>query len=200
MTIAVFASGSGTNFERLVQVSREERWLVPIVVLICDQPGAHVLKRADRLGVPSYVFSPKAFETKAAYEQAVYDVLRRHDVTWIVLAGYMRLVGPTLLDAYPNRIVNIHPSLLPAFPGKNAVGQALAHGVKVTGVTVHFVDEGMDTGSIIAQRAVDVSETEDEHSLTAKIQAVEHELYPHIVRQLTEEETTKSDIVERAVT
>lgn len=200
MTIAVFASGSGTNFERLVQASREGNWPVSVSVLISDRPGAQALKRAERLDVPSYAFSPKAFETKAAYEQAVYDVLRRYDVTWIVLAGYMRLIGPTLLDAYPKRIVNIHPSLLPAFPGKNAVRQALAHGVKVTGVTVHFVDEGMDTGPIIAQRAVDVSETDDEHSLTAKIQAVEHELYPHIVRQLTGEETTKSDIVERAVT
>lgn len=200
MKIAVFASGSGTNFEHLVHASREENWSVPVAVLICDRPGAYVLRRADRLGVPFHTFDPKAFETKAAYEQAVYDVLRQHNVTWIVLAGYMRLIGPTLLDAYPKRIVNIHPSLLPAFPGKNAVGQALAHGVKVTGVTVHFVDEGMDTGPIIAQRAVDVSETDDEHSLTAKIQAVEHELYPHIVRQLTGEETTKSDIVERAVT
>lgn len=187
MTIAVFASGSGTNFERLVEVSRRERWPLPIAALICDSPGAAVERRARRLEVPLHTFSPKAFKNKAAYERAVLEKLRHHKVEWVVLAGYMRLIGPTLLDVYEGRIVNVHPSLLPAFPGKDAVGQALAHGVKVTGVTVHYVDAGLDSGPIIAQRAVSVDESDDRASLTRKIQAVEHELYPAVVRCLIAE-------------
>lgn len=186
MTIAVFASGSGTNFERLVDVSRKENWTLPVSTLICDHPGAAVLDRAERLNIPSYSFSPKSFANKAAYEQAVLEKLRQYDVMLIVLAGYMRLIGSTILNAYEGRIVNIHPSLLPAFPGKDAVGQALAHGVRVTGVTIHYVDAGLDSGPIIAQQAVPVSESDDHEALTKKIQAVEHELYPAVVRQLTE--------------
>lgn len=186
MTIAVLASGNGSNFERLVQVSREERWTVPVALLVTDRPGAPVIDRAKRLRIPSQSFSPRTFADKAAYEQAVHHVLQRYDVTWLVLAGYMRLIGPTLLRAFEGRILNIHPSLLPAFPGLDAIGQALAAGVKVTGVTVHYVDEGIDTGPIIAQRAVEVNEADDRASLTAKIQAVEHELYPAVVRKLVE--------------
>lgn len=186
MTIAVFASGSGTNFEHLVEACRKENWPLPIAVLISDRSDAQALARAKRLGIPSHTFSPGTFANKAAYEQKVLEVLRQYGVTWIVLAGYMRLIGSTLLEAYRGRIVNIHPSLLPAFRGKDAVGQALANGVKITGVTVHFVDEGMDTGPIIAQRAVEVSETDHHESLTKKIQAVEHSLYPYIVRMLIE--------------
>lgn len=185
VTIAVFASGGGTNFERIVEASREEHWELPISTLICDRPGATVLERAERLSTPFHVFSPKTFVDKAAYERKVLEKLRQYDVTWLVLAGYMRLIGPTLLDAYAGRIVNVHPSLLPAFPGKDAVGQALDHGVKVTGVTVHYVDAGLDSGPIIAQRAVEVSETDDHTSLTKKIQDVEHQLYPYVVNLLT---------------
>lgn len=186
VTIAVFASGSGTNFEQLVNTSRQENWPVPISTVICDQPDAQVIDRAEQLGIPCHTFSPKTFADKAAYEQAVLEKLRQYNVTWLVLAGYMRLIGSTLLGAYEGRIVNVHPSLLPAFPGKDAVGQALSYGVKVTGVTVHCVDEGIDTGPIIAQQAVAVSETDDHHSLTKKIQTVEHKLYPYVVRLLTE--------------
>lgn len=186
MTIAVFASGNGTNFEHLVEACREEKWPLPIAVLISDRSDAKVLNRAERLGIPFHVFSPGTFVNKAAYEQKVLEVLRYYGVTWVVLAGYMRLIGSTLLEAYRGRIVNIHPSLLPAFRGKDAVGQALAYGVTITGVTVHFVDEGMDTGPIIAQRAVEVSETDDHASLTKKIQGVEHELYPYVVHKLIE--------------
>lgn len=187
MTIAVLASGNGSNFERLVQASREEGWAVPIALLVTDRPGAPVIERAKRLRIPSQSFSPHTFADKATYEEAVFHVLQLYDVTWLVLAGYMRLIGPTLLEAYGGRILNIHPSLLPAFPGLDAIGQALAAGVKVTGVTVHHVDEGIDTGPIIAQRAVEVNETDDRASLTEKIQAVEHDLYPTVVRKLVEE-------------
>ena len=133
------------------------------------------------MDVPSLLVDPKRFPSKADYEAEILARLRREGIGRLVLAGYMRLIGPTLLDAYRWRIVNIHPSLLPAFPGKDAVGQALDYGVKWTGVTVHFVDEGMDTGPIIAQEPVRVDEGDDRASLTRKIQAVEHRLYPAVI-------------------
>lgn len=181
MSIAVFASGSGSNFQSLVEASRANHWPEPIRLLVCDRPGAMVLKRAEQLGVPSLLVDPKKFPSKADYEAEILAHLRREGICRLVLAGYMRLIGPTLLAAYPWRIINIHPSLLPAFPGKDAVGQALDYGVKWTGVTVHFVDEGMDTGPIIAQEPVPVDEGDDHASLTRKIQAVEHRLYPAVV-------------------
>ncbi|SFF70089.1 phosphoribosylglycinamide formyltransferase-1 [Planifilum fulgidum] len=181
MSIAVFASGSGSNFQALVEASRAEDWPEPIRLLVCDRPGARVLERAEKLGVPSLLVDPKEFSSKADYEAEILARLRREGIRRLVLAGYMRLIGPTLLDAYRWRIVNIHPSLLPAFPGKDAVGQALDYGVKWTGVTVHFVDEGMDTGPIIAQEPVRVDEGDDRASLTRKIQAVEHRLYPSVI-------------------
>src|SRR5690606_17917542 len=181
MSIAVFASGSGSNFQALVEASRAEDWPEPIRLLVCDRPGARVLERAEKLGVPSLLVDPKEFSSKADYEAEILARLRREGIRRLVLAGYMRLIGPTLLDAYRWRIVNIHPSLLPAFPGKDAVGQALDYGVKWTGVTVHFVDEGMDTGPIIAQEPVRVDEGDDRASLTRKIQAVEHRLYPAVI-------------------
>ncbi|MEW9031589.1 MAG: phosphoribosylglycinamide formyltransferase [Planifilum fimeticola] len=181
MSIAVFASGSGSNFQALVEASRAKGWPEPIRLLVCDRPGAGVLERAEKLGVPSLLVDPKRFATKAEYEAEILARLRREGIRRLILAGYMRLIGPTLLDAYRWRIVNIHPSLLPAFPGKDAVGQALDYGVKWTGVTVHFVDEGMDTGPIIAQEPVRVDEGDDHASLTRKIQAVEHRLYPAVI-------------------
>ena len=143
------------------------------------------MTRAKNFGIPVLELAPKTFETKAAYEAAiVVEALREKDVEWVVLAGYMRLVGDTLLTAYANRIVNIHPSLLPSFPGKDAIGQAMEHGVKVTGVTVHYVDAGMDTGPIIAQAAVDVVDG-DRAATEERIHKVEHRtIYENITMQL----------------
>lgn len=181
MSIAVFASGSGSNFQALVEASRADGWPEPIRLLVCDRPGAGVLERAEKLDVPSLLVDPKRFPSKADYEAEILNRLRREGIDRLVLAGYMRLIGSTLLDAYRWRIVNIHPSLLPSFPGKDAVGQALEYGVKWTGVTVHFVDEGMDTGPIIDQEPVRIEEGDDRASLTRKIQAVEHRLYPAVI-------------------
>ncbi|MFC4075613.1 phosphoribosylglycinamide formyltransferase [Salinithrix halophila] len=183
MSIAVFASGSGSNFESLVERSRKQ-WPRPVSLLISDKPQAGALERAERLGVPAFVFQPKSYENKAAYEQAILAVLQEHEIEWILLAGYMRLIGPTLLGSYPWRILNIHPSLLPAFQGKDAVEQALAYGVRWTGVTVHWVDEGMDTGPIIDQKPVLVEPEETLESLMKKVQFVEHNLYPATVYKL----------------
>lgn len=189
MSIAVFASGSGSNFQALVKESRRREWPMPIRLLVCDKPGAKVLKRAVELEIPAICANPKQFADKQAFEGFLLRKLTQYGIEWIVLAGYMRLIGPTLLEAYPQRIVNIHPSLLPAFPGKDAVQQAIATGVKISGVTVHFVDAGIDTGPIIAQVPVTVEERESVESLAEKIHQAEHRLYPEVVYRLI----TKAD-------
>ncbi|KFL43071.1 phosphoribosylglycinamide formyltransferase [Lysinibacillus sp. BF-4] len=181
--IAVFASGSGSNFQALYDAIQAGDLQAELVVMVTDQPQAFVVERANKAGVEALTFSPKTFATKAMYEQAVVEALQQRGVEWLVLAGYMRLVSDVLLHAYPNRIVNIHPSLLPSFPGKDAIEQAVAHGVKVTGVTVHYVDEGMDTGPIIAQRAVLVTEGDVEATAQA-IHQVEHALYTEALNQI----------------
>ncbi|OMI28783.1 phosphoribosylglycinamide formyltransferase [Bacillus haynesii] len=183
---AVFASGSGTNFEAIERRMREENWDAEIVLVVCDKPDAKVLERAEKAEIPSFAFQPKSFENKAAFEQVIVEQLRLHGAEWIVLAGYMRLIGDTLLSAYRNKIINIHPSLLPAFPGIDAIGQAYRAGVKVAGITVHYVDEGMDTGPIIAQRAVELEKSETLASLEKKIHKLEHELYPEVIKELLE--------------
>lgn len=184
MSIAVFASGSGTNFESIVTQSREDNWPKSVSLLLTDREGAKVLDRAERLDVAHYLVSPKSFPNKEAYEAAILEVLEEKKIEWIILAGYMRLIGSTLLGRFKGRIVNIHPSLLPAFVGKNAIEQAFDYPVKVSGVTVHFVDEGMDTGPIIAQVPVAIEENDTLVTYTQKIQAVEHQLYPEVVKQL----------------
>jgi phosphoribosylglycinamide formyltransferase-1 len=184
MSIAIFASGSGTNFESIVTQSQKENWGSQVSLLIADREGAKVLDRAERLDVPHYLVSPKSFSNKEAYETAILEVLEEKKIDWIILAGYMRLIGPTLLTRYKGRIVNIHPSLLPAFVGKDAIERAFEYPVKVSGVTIHYVDEGMDTGPIIAQVPVTIEPEDTLTTFTQKIQAVEHKLYPEVVRQL----------------
>ncbi|WP_455660422.1 phosphoribosylglycinamide formyltransferase [Pradoshia sp.] len=182
--IAVFASGSGSNFQAIVEAVRAGDLHVTIEMLICDQPEAFCVTRAEELGVPALTFRPKDYPSKTAYEADVLAALREKGVEWIVLAGYMRLIGPALLEAYANRIMNIHPSLLPAFPGKDAVGQAIAAGVKVSGVTIHYVDAGMDTGPIIAQEAITIEDGDTAARVHEKIQQVEHRLYPFIIEKV----------------
>ncbi len=181
--IAVFASGSGSNFEAIAKACLAGELNAEVVLLITDKPEAYAVERAQKLGITTAAFSPKAYGTKAQYEQAILDRLQASDVEWLVLAGYMRLVGETLLQAYPSHIVNIHPSLLPSFPGKAAIEQAVLHGVKVTGVTVHLVDEGMDTGPILAQEAVRVIDGDVEKTAEA-IHAIEHTLFKETLHSL----------------
>jgi phosphoribosylglycinamide formyltransferase 1 len=184
--IAIFASGSGTNFQAIVDAVKNGIVPARVALLVCDKPGAKVIERAERERIPTFVFSPKDYDSKAEFEQAILAELRKHEIEFIALAGYMRLIGPTLLDAYEGKIVNIHPSLLPAFPGKDAIGQAYRAGVKITGVTIHYIDEGMDTGPIIAQRAIAIHEGESLAQLEARIHEVEHELYPAVLKTLLE--------------
>ncbi|MBO7747942.1 phosphoribosylglycinamide formyltransferase [Paenibacillus sp. MWE-103] len=190
MRVAVFASGSGSNFQALAEAAQDGTFPADIALLVCDKPAAQVVRRAETLGVPTYLFDPKAYASREACEEEMVGLLRREGIELIVLAGYMRLITDVLLKPYDGRMVNVHPSLLPAFPGVRAIRQALDYGVKLTGVTVHFVDGGMDTGPIIMQRAVEVADDDTEETLAARIHAVEHELLPLAVRRIAEGRVT----------
>ena len=184
--VAVFASGSGSNFEAVAAAGAAADAPYEVALLVCDKPRAGAVSRAERLGVPALVVRPKEFPSREAYEEHLVRELRARGVEFIVLAGYMRLVTSVLLEAYPDRVLNIHPSLLPAFPGLDAIGQALAYGVKVTGVTVHFVDGGLDSGPVIAQAPVAVRDGDTHETLAERIHAEEHRLYPAVVRAFAE--------------
>ncbi|SDC09919.1 formyltetrahydrofolate-dependent phosphoribosylglycinamide formyltransferase [Pelagirhabdus alkalitolerans] len=182
--LAVFASGTGSNFEAIEKAIREGQVNAEIALVVSDKPEAKVIDKAKSAGIPTFVFDPKGYSSKQVFEQEIVEALHKEKVDWIILAGYMRLVGDTLLTPYEGRIINIHPSLLPAFKGLDAVGQAFDAGVKVTGVTIHFVDKGMDTGRIIAQEAVYVKDGMSKPDLEYEIQKVEHLLYPNTIQQL----------------
>jgi phosphoribosylglycinamide formyltransferase 1 len=186
LKIAVFASGNGSNFQALADAIERDRIPASIALLVCDKPEAFVLERAERLGIETYVFHPKAYASREAYEEEIVRELEARNIDLIVMAGYMRLVTRVLVAPYYGRMINVHPALLPAFPGIHAQRQALAYGAKVTGATVHFVDDGTDTGPIIAQQAVAVEDGDTETSLAARIQKAEHELLPKVVKWIAE--------------
>lgn len=179
---AIFASGNGTNFEALMQAQLP----MDVVMLVCDHDNVPVIQRAAKFNVPVVLSEVEKGVSKAKREAALLQQLQAANVDFILLAGYMRIVGPTLLQAYPRRIVNIHPALLPSFPGRTGIDDAFAAGVKVTGVTIHFVDAGVDSGPIIAQEPVRRYDDDELSDLEARIHAVEHKLYPATVRNLIE--------------
>ncbi|MCL2828309.1 MAG: phosphoribosylglycinamide formyltransferase [Oscillospiraceae bacterium] len=184
--IAIFASGNGSNFEAIATATQAGEIGAKVSLLVCDKPDAHVIFRAKNHQIPVFAFSPAQYADKAAYEAEILDQLRALDIQFIALAGYMRLIGKTLLEAYPHRIVNIHPSLLPAFPGKGAIQQAYESGATETGVSVHYVDAGMDTGPVIAQRKVEIAETDTLQTLEEKLHKIEHNLYIETLKSLFE--------------
>ena len=181
--LAVFASGSGTNFEAIAQACADGRLDAGIVLMVCDNPDAAVVGRAARFGIPSFVFSPKSYASKADYEREIIAKMDALGVELVCLAGYMRIVSDVLLEAYGGRIINIHPSLLPSFRGAHAVEQAVEYGVKVYGITIHYVDAVLDGGKIIAQRAFeyDGNDPEEVHRIGQKI---EHQLYIETIAKL----------------
>ena len=179
--ISIFASGSGTNFQAIVDAVNDGTIPARIALLVCDKPDAYVLQRAEKEGITTFVFEPKKFVSKAHYEQQILMELRKYEVEWIFLAGYMRIIGRILLNAFPEKIVNIHPALLPAFPGANGIRDAYQYGVKVFGVTVHFVDEGVDTGKIIDQDSFKIFGSESLESIEDQIHKIEHEIYPRVI-------------------
>ncbi|MGX7108404.1 phosphoribosylglycinamide formyltransferase [Facklamia miroungae] len=182
MNIAVFASGSGSNFQALVEACRDQNDF-NFVLLFSDYPQAYALERANKLGIPSLAASPKDFNSRDEYEEFLLRKMEDYQVDYILLAGYMRIIGQDLLEAYPDRILNIHPSLLPAFPGRHGIADAYRAGVKETGVTVHLVDQGIDTGRILKQAKVLIEQGETLADLEEKIHQVEHQLYPQVVKE-----------------
>lgn len=183
--IAVFASGQGSNFQALVDAAASGKLDATIELLVSDRPQAPVVEKATAAGIECHVFKPREYTSREAYEQEIVAKLEERQIDLVVLAGYMRLLTSVVVDRYAGRLINIHPSLLPAFPGKDAIGQALDYGVKMTGITVHFVDGGMDTGAIIAQRAITVSPEDTTETLAASIHELERELYPEVVSWFT---------------
>ncbi|HSW09885.1 MAG TPA: phosphoribosylglycinamide formyltransferase [Bacillota bacterium] len=185
LNLGVLASGRGSNLEAILRAEAHGGFPAGVAVVISDCPGAGALEVARRQGVPAFCLEPGR-DGRDAFEARIVSCLERHRVDLVCLAGFMRVVGPVLLGRYPGRILNIHPSLLPAFPGRDAQRQAWEHGAKVTGCTVHFVDEGVDTGPIILQRAVAVGEEDDPEALAARILQEEHAAYPEAIRLLAE--------------
>ena len=179
--VAVLASGKGTNLQAILDQLHGVDG-IEVAAVASNRADAAALDRARRAGVETAVFERSGYPDRAVRDEAIADWLSARDVDLVVLAGYMELLSPGFVQRFPNRIVNVHPALLPAFPGLDAVGQALRHGVQLTGVTVHFVDEGVDSGPIILQRALEVPYTRDRSELEEKIHRVEHELLPRAIR------------------
>jgi len=184
--LGVLASGSGTNLEAIAQAIEDGGVPAEIALVISDKPGAFALERAERRGIPVKVIELSDYPDRPAFDRAILAALGVAGVDLVVLAGYMKLVGDEIVDAFPGRIMNIHPALLPCFPGEQGVRDALEHAVKVTGVTVHFVDKGLDTGPIIAQEAVEVDEDDDVETLHNRIHLSEYRIYPKAIRLFAE--------------
>jgi phosphoribosylglycinamide formyltransferase-1 len=194
LTLGVLVSGSGTNLQAILDAVAAGTLDARVAVVVANVATAGALERARAAGIAAVVVDHKAYEDRAAFDAAVVEVLRAHGVEVVVLAGFMRLITHVLLEAFPLRVVNVHPALLPAFPGVHAQKQALEHGVRVTGCTVHFVDTGTDTGPIIAQAAVPVLEGDDVEALRRRILAREHELLPRVLQWLAEGRVTVEPI------
>jgi phosphoribosylglycinamide formyltransferase 1 len=184
--LGVLVSGSGTNLQALLDACAAKDFPAEVSVVLSNVGEAFALERAQRANVPSVVLDPRDYPTRAQYDLSLVAALQANGVELVCLAGFMRLLGPDFLRAFPGRVLNIHPALLPAFPGLHGPRQAIAHGVKIAGCTVHLVDEGLDSGPILAQAAVPVLPDDDEQRLAARILEQEHRLYPLAVRALAE--------------
>jgi phosphoribosylglycinamide formyltransferase 1 len=182
--LAVLISGRGSNLQAILDAIARGHLDATVAVVISNRAGAHGLVRAREAGIDAVHLAPADYADRDSYERAIVEEFRRRDVGLVCLAGYMRLVGSVLLEAYPNRIVNIHPSLLPSFPGLHAQQQALEHGVRVSGATVHLVDAALDAGPIVLQAAVPVLDRDTVDSLSERILIEEHRIYPESLRML----------------
>lgn len=181
LKLGVMASGSGSNFEAIAQAIADQQLHAQVQVLIYNNPGAKAAARADRWGIPAQLLNHREFESREALDRAIVQTLQQYEVDWVVMAGWMRIVTPVLIDAFPNQILNIHPSLLPSFKGIRAVEQALEAGVKITGCTVHLVVPEMDSGPIIMQAAVPILPGDTAETLHERIHCQEHVIYPKAI-------------------
>ncbi len=182
--IAIFASGTGSNFDAIVEAIEAKKIPASVELMVCDKVGAKVIEKAQKKEIETLTFTAKEYASKADYESMLVKELQKRGVEWLVLAGFMRLLGPTLLEAFPHKIINIHPSLLPKYKGKEAIEQAYRAGERSVGVSIHYVDEGMDTGELIAQEAIPLTGRESLDEVKAMIHQVEHRLYPATLAKL----------------
>ena len=182
MNIAVLCSGSGTNLQAMIDKVASGYIPAKIALVISDKADAFALERARKAGIETLVLDKKSFKSREDFDRKMLDHLKKKNVDLVVLAGFMRLLSPHFINEYRNRIINVHPALLPSFKGAHGIKDALAHGVKVTGVTVHFVDENLDNGPVIAQAVVDIKEGDTEESLLERVHKEEHRLYPEAVK------------------
>ncbi len=182
--IAIFASGRGTNFAAIVTAVSRKLLNARIAVLVCDNPEAPVIKKAGRFGIKTLLVAREDFTTRGDFEAQIIQALKKEKISLIVLAGFMRILSPSFVRRYKNRIINIHPSLLPSFKGGHAIKEAFGYGAKLTGVTVHFVDEQVDHGPIILQEPIRITAADTLRSLEDKIHSLEHTLYPKAIQLL----------------
>jgi len=186
MILAIFASGNGSNFSAIVKAIKQSVIKVESVILVCDQPGAFVIKRAQKAGVRVILVSRVDFSSRVDFEKAIIQRLKSYKVGLIALAGFMCMLSPRFVKQYRNRILNIHPALLPAFKGSHAIKDALDQKVSFTGVTVHFVDEKMDHGPVILQEQIKIRSNDTLDSLEKRVHALEHKLYPQVIKLFVE--------------
>lgn len=186
LRIGVLASGRGSNFQSIINEIASQRLKAKIVLLITDNPSAFAIEKAKKHIIEHLVILPKEYRSRDDYFVKIAEELKKRDVGLVVLAGFMRIIRKPLINAFPNRIMNIHPALLPSFPGLHSQRQAFEYGVKISGCTVHFVDEGMDTGPIIIQAAVPVLQNDTEETLSERILRLEHKIYPEAIRLFSE--------------
>ncbi len=184
--IGALASGGGTNLQAIIDRCADGSVDAEIVLLICNNPGAGALQRAERAGIPTLTIDHREFAERKEFDLAVVSALQEAEVDLVVLAGFMRIVTETILDVFPYRVMNIHPALLPAFPGLHVQKKAIEYGAKFSGCTVHFVDTGVDTGPIIIQAVVPIFDDDTEESLSARILAREHKIYPRAIQLFAE--------------
>jgi phosphoribosylglycinamide formyltransferase-1 len=186
LTLGVLASGSGSNFQSIVNNIESGQLNARVAVLITDKPDAYAIERAKKHNIEHLLLKLKDFPDKNAYYSHIADELKKRGVDLVILAGFMRVVGKTLIDRYRNKVMNIHPALLPSFPGLHGQKQAADYSVKISGCTVHFVDEGMDTGPIIIQAAVPAYHDDTEETLGARILKEEHKIFPYAIKLYSE--------------
>lgn len=186
LTLGVLASGRGSNFQSIIDSIASGSLKASVAVLITDNPNAYAIERAKKHSIESLVLRPKEYPDKDTYYSRIADELKNRGVDLVILAGFMRVVGRALIERYRNRIMNIHPALLPSFPGLHGQKQAADYGVKISGCTVHFVDEGMDTGPVIIQAAVPVYHDDTEETLSERILKQEHTIFPYAIKLYSE--------------
>lgn len=182
----MLTSGRGSNFQSIIDAINNKNLKAQILLMITDNPSAYAIERAKKHDIEHLVLRPKEYSSRDDFYRKITEELQRRNVGLVVLAGFMRIVGKPLIDAYPNRIMNIHPALLPSFPGLHGQKQAVEYGVRISGCTVHFVDEGMDTGPIVMQAAVPVFHNDTEDTLSERILKLEHKIYPEAIRLFSE--------------